>query len=204
MKRTVSSFRPYLVIICGLGILLLCTSLPGIAYYNKTLQEKTKPQNQQQESATGQTEKVVKNQESTNPTTSAGDPDSKFSESSISEKPATTIPSSPTATNTSEVQVSQNLKVMLSINSVSKGTISMTAGSNQCQVLGQALQQGFIQSLDMRYSEQYKTMAVYVINGLGESNEIWWTYSVNGKPPPFGCSKMTVRNGDQVNWWYVK
>jgi Domain of unknown function (DUF4430) len=92
----------------------------------------------------------------------------------------------------------------LSINGQPRGTVTLPASSNQCDVLSQALTDGIISSLDMRYSTQYGTEAVYVIDGIGDPSSVWWTYTVNGRAPPYGCAYATVQGGDSVNWRYVK
>lgn len=200
MKRVWEHLRPYLIVICGLGILLMVTSLSGVAYYNQTLRGKDYRQSKNQESKNSNS--TQSNKELLNSPT--------FSNSAMSSDDVRKSSAGPTATvnNSSSGSISnppqQDTHVTLYINNVNKGQIHLDSGMSQCQVLSQALQQGAIQSLDMRYSEQYNTMAVYVINGLGEANEIWWAYRVNGKPPPFGCSKMIAQNGDQVVWSYVK
>jgi hypothetical protein len=94
--------------------------------------------------------------------------------------------------------------VALSVNGAAKGSVSLVSGSNHCNVLTAALSAGLISSLDMRYSSQYNTQAVYKINGQGDANNIWWTFRVNGASPPYGCSRLLVKNGDQVNWQYVR
>ena len=96
------------------------------------------------------------------------------------------------------------INVTLSINGGYKGNVKLLAGSNQCDVLTQALATNIISSLDMRYSSQYKTQGVYVIDGIGDAGTIWWTYKVNGSAPPYGCGVMTAHDGDSVNWQYVK
>lgn len=96
------------------------------------------------------------------------------------------------------------VQVSLSVNGAYKGAVSLSSGSTQCDVLAQALKSGVISSLDMRYSSQYGTYGVYVIDGLGDSASIWWTYTVNGHSPAFGCSGTTVHSGDSTNWQYVK
>lgn len=204
MKRVASNIRPYLIIICGLGILLIATSLPGIYYYNKTFREDAKIPNQQEKVSTVELPETIiqqeQNVESSNPTKNHDDTVAK--KTSVAQQ--TTPQQSSDTTASSNAPDIQKTEISLYINNSSKGKINVAPGSNQCSVLSQALKQGAIQSLDMRYSEHYQTMAVYSINGLGEPSQIWWTYSVNGKPPPFGCSKMTTRNGDQVNWQYIK
>ncbi len=123
---------------------------------------------------------------------------SKPASSKSSAKPASNSKTNPK--NTQPVTAS----VALSVNGVAKGSVSLTQGSNHCNVLSAALNAGLISSLDMRYSSQYNTQAVYKINGQGDANNIWWTFRVNGASPPYGCSRLLVKNGDQVNWQYVR
>ena len=94
--------------------------------------------------------------------------------------------------------------VNLSVNGINRGLLSLSAGSNQCQVLNSALASGRISGLDMRYNSSLGSMGVYVIDGVGDSSSVWWTYTVNGKSPPLGCSGIKVNQGDQINWVYVK
>ena len=96
------------------------------------------------------------------------------------------------------------VSLSLSINGQAKGTVRLSAGSTQCVVLSQALSDGLIANLDMRYSSQYGTEGVYVINGMGDPNSVWWTYTVNGHAPPYGCAYVTAHDGDSVNWQYLK
>lgn len=96
------------------------------------------------------------------------------------------------------------IAVSLSINGHAKGSVKLTSGSTQCDVLSQALAEGVISSLDMRYISQYGTEGVYVIDGMGDPGVVWWTYQVNGHAPPYGCGYTTAHDGDSVNWQYVK
>lgn len=98
---------------------------------------------------------------------------------------------------------SQNLKVSLTINDTSVGQIDMTSGQNQCDVLSQALTQGKIKSLDMRYNKDFKTSVVYLINDIGKKDSVWWGFKVNGKSPDQGCSYINVKNGDNSEWSYL-
>ena len=111
-----------------------------------------------------------------------------------------------TATNTTSTTARQPamLTVKLRINGSYKGSLNLSSGSNQCQVLSKALASGIIASLDMRYYAQYGSQAVYMIDGVGDSNSVWWTYTVNGRSPPLGCSQVQVGNNDDVNWQYIK
>ena len=92
--------------------------------------------------------------------------------------------------------------ISLSVNGIHKGSVTLSTTSNQCNVLSQALNNGFISNLVMPYDSAQKTYGVYVIDGLGDPSSVWWTYTVNGRPPPLGCSYITVHNGDSVNWQY--
>ena len=123
---------------------------------------------------------------------------SKPASSKSSAKPASNSKTNPK--NTQPVTAS----VALSVNGVAKGSVSLTQGSNHCNVLSAALNAGLISSLEMRYSSQYNTQAVYKLNGQGDANNIWWTFRVNGASPPYGCSRLLVKNGDQLNWQYVR
>lgn len=116
---------------------------------------------------------------------------------SLTESP-TPAPSQPTAS-----APTATLRATLLINSTVVGAVSLQVGANQCDVLRQALSDRLISSLEMRYNLQYKTEGVYVIDGIGDSNVVWWGYKVNGTSPPYGCSHVPVKNNDSVNWEYV-
>lgn len=96
------------------------------------------------------------------------------------------------------------ISVSLSVNGQAQGRVRVAAGSSQCDVLSQALSQGAIRSLDMRYSSQWGTEGVYVINGMGDPDVVWWTYTVNGSAPPYGCGYVTAHQDDSINWRYIK
>jgi len=97
----------------------------------------------------------------------------------------------------------QNVKVSLSINGSPVGQIDMTSDQNQCDVLSEALSQKKIKSLDMRYNKDFKTSVVYLVNGIGKKDSIWWGFKVNGKLPDQGCSYIKVKNGDNTDWSYL-
>jgi len=97
----------------------------------------------------------------------------------------------------------QGLKVSLSINGSSVGLIDVSKNANQCDVLSQALSQGKIQSLNMKYNNDMGTNAVYQINGIGKENAVWWVFKVNGQSPSQGCSYIKVNNGDNSEWSYI-
>lgn len=114
----------------------------------------------------------------------------------------TNIPA-PQPTSAPPTSAPQDLKVSLSIGGSSVGSFDIPQGSNQCDVLTQALSQGKIQSLNMRYNNDYGTNAVYQINGVGKENVVWWGFKVNGQSPSQGCSYIKVNNGDSILWEYV-
>lgn len=97
----------------------------------------------------------------------------------------------------------QNVKASLSINGSPVGQIDMTSDQNQCDILTQALEQKKIKSLDMRYNKDFKTSVVYLVNGIGKKDSIWWGFKVNGKLPDQGCSYINVKNGDSTDWSYL-
>lgn len=99
--------------------------------------------------------------------------------------------------------VPSGLKVLLTINGSSAGSVNVSSGANQCDVLSQALSEGGIKSLNMRYNSDLGTYGVYQINGIGQENAVWWVYKVNGQSPNQGCSFIKVNNGDSVEWSYL-
>jgi len=109
----------------------------------------------------------------------------------------------PNPTNIKETSAPQTIKLTLTINGASLGTLDIPQGSNQCDVLNLALSTGKIQSLNMRYNNDFGTNAVYQINGVGKENAVWWGFNVNGQSPSQGCSYIKVNNNDNVLWEYV-
>ena len=116
-----------------------------------------------------------------------------------------TASSTPSTTQVQSPSTAQptSLTVSLQIDSKTAGNVSVATTANQCDVLNDALAQGIISSLDMRYFSSLSSYGVYVINGQGDSNQVWWVYSVNGKSPPVGCSKLGVSSGEIINWQYT-
>lgn len=114
-----------------------------------------------------------------------------------------TAPASVSGSNASTPQTNQ-IYAGLTVDGTYKGRVQLSTGSTQCDLLTQALAQSIISSLDMRYSSQYGTEAVYVIDDIGDPGSVWWTYKVNGTAPPYGCQYVTVHNNDSVSWQYVK
>jgi len=99
--------------------------------------------------------------------------------------------------------VPSGLKVLLTINGSSVGSVNVPSGANQCDILSQALSEKEIESLNMRYNSDLGTYGVYQINGIGQENVVWWVYKVNGQSPNQGCSFIKVNNGDSVEWSYL-
>lgn len=113
----------------------------------------------------------------------------------------TTTTSSTSQQNTTNSN--QEKKVNLSINGGSSLDVKISEGINQCDVLTNALSQGKIQSLNMRYDNSLGSYAVYQINGIGQTNSVWWTYKVNGQSPSQGCSFVRANANDSIEWKYI-
>ncbi len=143
---------------------------------------------------TPQTTKVAISQLSPTPTVS-------ISTSQTGSNPTVIQNSSAQPTTPPTVTVAEN-KVSVSINGTSSFEVKVAVGSNQCDVLSKASQDGKI-SLNMRYDNSLGSNAVYQINGLGRDNSVWWTYTVNGQSPSQGCSFVKANNGDNVEWKYI-
>ncbi|VVA44128.1 conserved exported hypothetical protein [Candidatus Roizmanbacteria bacterium] len=110
----------------------------------------------------------------------------------------------PTQTPTpNTLPITTSITISLSVGGSTVGSFNIPQDSNQCDVLTQALSQGKIQSLNMRYNSDFGTNAVYQINGIGKENAVWWGFKVNGQSPSQGCSYIKVNNGDSVLWEYV-
>lgn len=117
---------------------------------------------------------------------------------SLTPSPTIQVTSQPTPT-----PVIDTNQINVSINGHSTFIVSVNKTADQCDVLTKALQDGKITSLNMRYENAYKTYAVYQINGIGQETQVWWTYAVNGKNPPLGCSLVKTNNNDKVIWTYT-
>jgi hypothetical protein len=212
LKRPV---HPYALLASGLAILILGTALSGMWHYQYELAHRAEPPaptlakaaikgastqpSDDSSSLPAQSEATSEATATSQPGAKpSSPPTSKGSNQSAAAPVQPNVVASPPASNPSMVTVS------LSINGNSKGSVTLASSSNECEVLSSALSSGMLSNLDMRYNAQYKTYVVYVINGIGDSNAVWWTYTVNGKSPPYGCSGTAVRGGDVVNWQYVK
>ncbi|MCA9349898.1 DUF4430 domain-containing protein [Candidatus Saccharibacteria bacterium] len=94
------------------------------------------------------------------------------------------------------------LAVKLQINLDPVIQLSVTDQINQCDLLNQAFTQGKLTELNIRYFSEYSSLGVLSINGIGNPNQVYWTYKVNGVSPPLGCSQVLVKSGDFVFWEY--
>ena len=214
LKRQLKIFAP---LGAGLLIITLLTALGGLWQYNYELDHQsvkgpTSPADTaalQKSTVAASTAALVKSGTSATagPAQSAV-VSSATGSNSIQAAPkadaAPTAASSPAGSAQPVAAASTSIALSLSVNGQAKGTVRLAAGSDQCDVLSQALAESVISSLDMRYSSQYSTDVIYVINGIGDPGTVWWTYTVNGSAPPYGCSYVTAHAGDSVNWQYIK
>ncbi len=95
------------------------------------------------------------------------------------------------------------IQVTLSVNGEAGFDLSLGLGTNQCDVLVAAANQGKISSLNMRYDQNLQSNAVYQINGVGRENSVWWVYTINGKSAAKGCSHLGVVDNDVIEWRYI-
>lgn len=201
-----SDTHPYLLTVGIVIIITLLTTVGGILHYGHEIQANSEAQ---VAAAVKKADSPVtddKTAAGSNPTTrntSAGS-SSRTSNNNQSDITTATKTSSYHSSGASSTTKHSYIKVSLSVNGHLKGSVTLLTTANQCDVLKQAYADGLISSLDMRYNSQYKTYGVYVIDGIGDSSSVWWTYKVNGSSPPYGCSYMSVHNGDSVNWQYIK
>ena len=108
-----------------------------------------------------------------------------------------------TEQNPQTITIELSLKTQSEATESSAITINLPSGSEHCEVLNQALADGKIKDLDMRFNEEYKTNSVFVINGLGKTDSPWWVYKINGADAPAGCSQVKVNQGDKILWEYL-
>ena len=113
--------------------------------------------------------------------------------------------SSPTLTTTptSAPTPGTNVHVTLQIDNEPPFDLEVDSSHNHCQVLETALAQGKLSSLNLKFFSSLSSYGVYQINGLGDTSQVWWTYSVNGQQPPYGCSQIKVNQGDVIHWTYA-
>lgn len=206
--RTVVKERvhPFVLLGASLAVVLLLTAFAGIWHHNYELSHQTQKSSEataEQLTVMGAADTPTLSQDitvSTDTAPTGGQPPRNAAKVLQNAQPAQT----PAAASPPQTPAPTSITVKLSVNDVYKGEVTLLQTSNQCDVLQKALESGVISSLDMRYSNQYKTYAIYAIEGQGDSGAIWWAYTVNGKSPPYGCSGTKVAAGDLVNWKYVK
>jgi hypothetical protein len=202
---------PLAILISGLMIVGLLTAIGGIVDYSNQLNSSQAANTEILKQQTAELTEDTKKAESR----TSGEQDSSTGYSSNTNGPAgpnsyTTSsaaiagdhPSAAAGSSNSNTKTSY-VKVFLSVNGSPKGSLTLKNTANQCQVLSQAKAQGLISSLDMRYNKGLNSYGVYIIEGIGRTDQVYWTYAVNGKPPPFGCSYIRVHNGDSINWEYI-
>ena len=122
-----------------------------------------------------------------------------------SSTPIPTNPPTPTPTTppTTTPAPTTRLKLTLQIDNDPPFDLEVDSPKNHCQVLEAALAQGKLSSLNLKFFPSLSSYAVYQINGLGDTNQVWWTYSVNGQQPPYGCSQVMANQGDVIHWTYA-
>lgn len=109
----------------------------------------------------------------------------------------------PTTSPTTTPAPTTHLQLTLQIDNDPPFDLEVDSPKNHCQVLEAALAQGKLSSLNLKFFPSLSSYAVYQINGLGDTNQVWWTYSVNGQQPPYGCSQVMVNQGDVIHWTYA-
>ena len=115
----------------------------------------------------------------------------------------TTSTTSTTTANAAPASNPQGNQINVSVTGSSSFTETVPDGSNQCDILTHAQQDGKISQLLMKYDASLGSYGVYQINNLGKNNQVWWTYKVNDQSPPLGCNHIKANNGDSVEWIYV-
>jgi len=200
---------PALIVTTGIFAVMLITAIGGIANYSSEINQKlsdidsanSSPQTkitQAQEASQQTLSKDTSSQNSSNTTSSDDAPANKPGTDSV--RTTESANSGTTPTSPSNPKVPKSISVNLSISGSFAGVVSVKSGSNYCQVLNDALAQGIIWKLDMRYNSQFGTYGVYVINNIGDANTVRLVYQVNGQSPPVGCTHLKAQNNDSVNW----
>lgn len=139
------------------------------------------------------------------PTTLSANDTNPTSQITPSSTPIPTNPPSPTSTTppTTTPAPTARLQLTLQIDNDPPFNLEVDSPKNHCQVLEAALAQGKLSSLNLKFFPSFSSYAVYQINGLGDTNQVWWTYSINGQQPPYGCSQVMVNQGDVIHWTYA-
>lgn len=186
-------------VICGVGIVLLVASIAG------GLGGAPPGTPQTRMAATGPSDVPPEDQ------TAAQNPSNK--QETQDTRQETSKPAPKTQTNTPQTQSANNqnppasdpdtLTVSLKINNQTAGSVSVPPGSNQCDVLAKALEQGVIQSLNMRWDADKQTYGVYQINDVGNPEKVTWVYEVNDTSPFKGCSHIAANANDIIHWKHL-
>ena len=139
------------------------------------------------------------------PTTLSANDTKPTSQITPSSTPTPTNPPllTPTTSPTTTPAPTTHLQLTLQIDNDPPFDLEVDSPKNHCQVLEAALAQGKLSSLNLKFFPSLSSYAVYQINGLGDTNQVWWTYSVNGQQPPYGCSQVMVNQGDVIHWTYA-
>lgn len=206
LNRAVRQVHPFAMLGFGLAAIIAVTAVAGVWHHQIELSQQVRPP--QADAATAPQPPLAAVPKPSSPAHISAPPTAPSIQPAVQalQQPPAAPTAVPTASPqpTPPVTASTSATVSLHINNVLAGEVILTTQNTQCDVLQKALEAGVIASLDMRYSNQYKTYAVYAINGQGDSASVWWAYTVNGKSPPYGCSKVKVAHGDTINWHYVK
>ncbi len=210
-----SQLSPFGLLGVGLVVVTLLTALSGMWQYQYEVAhqspksvaigkyDKASLANQNVKAALG--EDSNRNSQSAQPTGGASHSSNQTAPPKAASQNTAATPAAPAVDNQPAPAAAPpaTVSLTLSVNGHTKGSVQLKAGSNQCDVLTQALADGLISSLDMRSSPGLGT-AVYVIDGVGDPGSVWWIYKVNGTEPKQGCALITAHNGDVASWQYLK
>ncbi len=202
---------PAVILISGLAIVGLLTALGGILHYDNEISNNSEIsiENTFKEQEAELAEKTTAASKKTSGSNNYSNESSNGSYEDSAGSPqlqAATSSSTASRAGSSNSGSGRNVsyvKVFLSVNGSPKGSVTLKSTANQCDVLRQAYSNELISSLTMKYNSQYKTYGVYVIDGIGDPNSVWWVYTVNNRSQ-LGCSYVKVNGGDVVNWQYIK
>lgn len=200
LKRFCSPRRIIGAVFCAAGAVLLVASLAG------ALGSSPPPDGPPPQAATSIPD--------TQTTSGTAEPSIATEQNEISDQPKASKPSPlNTQTDTPKTQGAtaesppkpdpNTFTVSLKINNQPAASVTVPLGSNQCDVLTRALEQGVIQSLNMRWDEDKQTYGVYQINGVGDPNKVTWVYEVNRTSPFKGCSHITANANDTIHWKHL-
>lgn len=200
---------PVAILISGLIIVGLLTALGGILHYGNELSsnsetsiaDASKGQDNEPAEKLGE-----KNKETSSNQTDPANGSTEFYSNNLS-SPELRQAGGSSARGTNAQNTDSRIsyiKASLNINGAYRGTMTLKSPAYQCDVLRQAQAKGLL-TVDMS-NKEFGQYVVYVIDGAGDKNHqrIEWTYKVNGSLAPLGCQYMPVKNGDSINWEYIK